>query len=193
MAISLERIKKRPDFLRVAALRRKWATLGLILQVAPNPEYAKALADDSLVGFGLSGASSTDGASTGLDSSGVVPETMVLAAGKARVGFTTSKKVGNAVARNRARRRLRAAVAEVFPRFAKPGHDYVVIGRTETITRNYSLLLQDLKTALKRVGAFVSDDPKGEQGKGSGAKSLGEKTGNSKTRHGQEAGLSAQS
>ncbi len=70
-----------------------------------------------------------------------------------RVGFTTSKKVGNAVERNRARRRLRAAVAEVFPGLAVLGTDYVVIGRRETITRPYSLLLQDLRTALKRVGA----------------------------------------
>jgi ribonuclease P protein component len=71
-----------------------------------------------------------------------------------RIGFTTSKKVGAAVARNRARRRLRAAAAEVFPAFAAPGIDYVVIGRRETLARPYSLLLQDLRTALKRVGAL---------------------------------------
>lgn len=70
-----------------------------------------------------------------------------------RVGFTTSKKVGSAVERNRARRRLRAAVAEVFPGLALPGTDYVVIGRRETLARPYSLLLQDLRTALKRLGA----------------------------------------
>jgi len=71
-----------------------------------------------------------------------------------RVGFTTSKKVGAAVERNRARRRLRAAVAEVFPALAAPGLDYVVIGRRETLVRTYSLLLQDLRTALKRVGGL---------------------------------------
>ncbi len=70
---------------------------------------------------------------------------------RARVGFTTSKKVGIAVERNRARRRLRAAVDEVFPSEASTGWDYVVIGRRETIERPYSLLLQDLRTALKRV------------------------------------------
>ena len=70
---------------------------------------------------------------------------------KTRVGFTTSKKVGIAVLRNRARRRLRAAVDEVFPDAALAGWDYVVIGRRETIERPYSLLLQDLRTALKRV------------------------------------------
>lgn len=70
---------------------------------------------------------------------------------RTRVGFTTSKKVGIAVLRNRARRRLRAAVDEVFPTQALAGWDYVVIGRRETIERPYSLLLQDLRTALKRV------------------------------------------
>jgi len=69
-----------------------------------------------------------------------------------RVGFTTSKKVGSAVERNRARRRLRAAVAEIFPESANTQNDYVVIGRRETLSRPYSLLLQDLRTALKRVG-----------------------------------------
>jgi len=71
-----------------------------------------------------------------------------------RVGFTVSKKVGNSVCRNRARRRLRAAVAEIFPDRAAPGLDYVVIGRRETLDRPYSLLLQDLATALKRLGAL---------------------------------------
>lgn len=70
---------------------------------------------------------------------------------RVRVGFTTSKKVGIAVLRNRARRRLRAVVDEVFPAQALAGWDYVVIGRRETIERPYSLLLQDLRTALKRV------------------------------------------
>ena len=69
-----------------------------------------------------------------------------------QVGFTTSKKVGSAVERNRARRRLRAAVAEIFPESASSLNDYVVIGRRETLSRPYSLLLQDLRTALKRVG-----------------------------------------
>jgi len=74
------------------------------------------------------------------------------------VGFTTSKKVGSAVERNRARRRLRAAVAEIFPDNAAIEADYVVIGRRETLSRPYSLLLQDLRTALKRV-AKSSEKP----------------------------------
>ncbi len=70
-----------------------------------------------------------------------------------RIGFTVSRKVGNAVARNRARRRLRAAVAEILPRLGQPGSDYVVIGRKATLERPYGDLLLDLTTALKRIEA----------------------------------------
>lgn len=137
--VALHRLKKRPDFLRVAGLRRKWATPGLILQAAPMPPAeapgAQAEADAPRVGFPCSGM-----------------------ADAVRVGFTCSKKVGNSVARNRARRRLKAAVDEVFPGAARPGLDYVVIGRQETVARPYSLLLQDLRTALKRVGALRSEE-----------------------------------
>src|SRR3546814_18546092 len=55
--------------------------------------------------------------------------------GPVRVGFTASRRVGNAVGRNRARRRLRAAVQAVIPSHARAGHDYVVIARAETLRR----------------------------------------------------------
>ncbi len=80
---------------------------------------------------------------------------------EARVGFTASRKVGNAVARNRAKRRLRAAVDEVMPACAAPGLDYVIIARGATLTRRYGDLLADLKTALRRVGALRSDARRG--------------------------------
>jgi ribonuclease P protein component len=83
-----------------------------------------------------------------------------------RVGFTCSKKVGNAVARNRARRRLRAAADQILPVEAAFFTDYVLIGRQETLRRPFALLLQDLRTALKRVGA--SRQPEEERGKGGG-------------------------
>ena len=70
-----------------------------------------------------------------------------------RVGFTASKRVGGAIARNRAKRRLREAVARVMPGHAKPGYDYVVIARAATLHRKFDDLLQDLETALARVGA----------------------------------------
>ena len=72
---------------------------------------------------------------------------------EAGVGFTTSKKIGNAVERNRARRRLKAAVDAVFPEFAQPHRDFVIIGRQGTLGRPWEKLLEDLKTALKRLDA----------------------------------------
>lgn len=71
-----------------------------------------------------------------------------------RVGFTASRKVGGAVARNRARRRLRAAVAEVMPAHAAPENDYVVIARAATVGRPYRALIADLETALRRLDSW---------------------------------------
>jgi ribonuclease P protein component len=69
--------------------------------------------------------------------------------GLIRVGFTCSKKVGNAVARNRARRRLREVARLVLPGAGRPGWDYVLIGRAEvTAARDFALLQEDLRRAL---------------------------------------------
>lgn len=69
-----------------------------------------------------------------------------------RVGFTCSKKIGNAVARNRAKRRLRALARAVLAGQGRQGWDYVLVGRPEaTIERDFSLLLSDLATALGRI------------------------------------------
>ncbi len=70
-----------------------------------------------------------------------------------RVGFTASRKVGNAVARNRARRRLRAAAREVMPNAARAGHDYVIVARGATLARPYRALVGDLEEAMRRLGA----------------------------------------
>ena len=71
-----------------------------------------------------------------------------------RVGFTVSRKVGNAVQRNRARRRLSAAVERVMPTHAMGGFDFVVIGRKRTLRRPFTALLADLETALRRLQAY---------------------------------------
>jgi len=69
-----------------------------------------------------------------------------------RVGFTCSKKVGNAVARNRAKRRLRAMAHAVLPERGQPGWDYVLIGRAgDTAARPMDQMLSDLRWALKKV------------------------------------------
>lgn len=68
-----------------------------------------------------------------------------------RVGFTASRKVGNAVVRNRARRRLRSAVTDVLSARAEPGFDYVLIARAGTAERTYDELLADLGKALDRA------------------------------------------
>jgi ribonuclease P protein component len=69
-----------------------------------------------------------------------------------RVGFTASKKIGNAVLRNRAKRRLRALVRDMLPSLAKPGWDYVLVARPDaTVSRDFAALRDDLRAALASV------------------------------------------
>ena len=134
VAAPLGRLKRRPDFLRVAGSGRKWVTPGLILQAA-----RRGRGDDP-----VGGPDDPKVASEAVPGAvpGAVPEAV-------RVGFTVSRKVGNAVARNRARRRLKAAAEDVLPLAAEPGCDYVTIGRSGTLTRQWPALKQDLETALQ--------------------------------------------
>ncbi|WP_449044985.1 ribonuclease P protein component [Paracoccus versutus] len=75
-----------------------------------------------------------------------------------RVGFTCSKKLGNAVMRNRAKRRLRALAREVMPGAARPGWDYVLVGRPgATVERGFAELRADLAAALSRVHGARGD------------------------------------
>lgn len=69
-----------------------------------------------------------------------------------RVGFTCSKKVGNAVARNRAKRRLREVARMILPEHGQAGWDYVLIGRAnDTAQRPFDQLQADLIQALKKI------------------------------------------
>ena len=65
-----------------------------------------------------------------------------------RMGFTATKKIGNAVIRNRAKRRLREAARTILPEFGLPGYDYVLIARDRTTARNWTELLDDTRKAL---------------------------------------------
>ncbi len=73
------------------------------------------------------------------------------AANFARVGFTVSKTVGNAVIRNRAKRRLREAVQALIPEHGKNHQDYVIIARLEIKTADYKNILADLRFCLRGI------------------------------------------
>ncbi|MEO0429587.1 MAG: ribonuclease P protein component [Pseudomonadota bacterium] len=124
-------LKKRRDFLAAARARRH-AAPGLVLQ-------ARRRTGDATPGHATSNGVASE------DMSASVPF---------RVGYTCSKKVGNAVARNRAKRRLRAAALELLPSLARPGWDYVLIGRAgATADRSFEALVGDLRDALAKVHA----------------------------------------
>jgi len=111
----VETLKKRSQFLRVAASRRKAVEPGLVLQIGPR--------------------AATEAAS------------------EPRVGFTASRKVGGAVDRNRAKRRLRTLARNIMALEAEPGRDYVLVARRAILTRPFPLLEEDLRRALKKAEA----------------------------------------
>ena len=73
-----------------------------------------------------------------------------------RVGFTVSKKVGNAVQRNRAKRRLRAAATEIIQN-PQPGRDIVLVGRKATLTRPWDSLLADVRSACVELDVLPAE------------------------------------
>lgn len=72
-----------------------------------------------------------------------------------RVGFTASRKVGSAVKRNRAKRRLRAVAAATLPLLGRRGHDYVLVAKVATLSRPYSALVADLTRAVMAANAAL--------------------------------------
>jgi ribonuclease P protein component len=108
-----QRLKRRAEFLRVAAKSRKSAMPGLVLQAHVR--------EDS---------------------------------GPARLGFTVTKKVGNAVVRNRVRRRLKEATRMLLREHPLPAVDLVLIGREGTRRRQFTALVEDLRRALARTGVL---------------------------------------
>ena len=79
------------------------------------------------------------------------------------MGFTATKKIGNAVVRNRAKRRLREAARALLPEHGLPGYDYVLIARGSTTARDWTDLLDDARKALitlsKRAASSTGHQP----------------------------------
>ena len=75
------------------------------------------------------------------------------------MGFTATKKIGNAVVRNRARRRLREAARRLVPLYGLPGVDYVFLARESTGAAPWPTLLDDMKDALLRLAAALQPTP----------------------------------
>lgn len=69
-----------------------------------------------------------------------------------RLGITVTKKIGGAVVRNRMKRRFRALARELLPEHGKPGTDYVLIGRSGGIERDFERLREELAKALRKIG-----------------------------------------
>ena len=83
-----------------------------------------------------------------------------------RFGITVTKKIGNAVVRNRMKRRFRALLRELLPELGLAGSDHVLIGREGGIERDFSLLRDELRGALSRAAAGKGDPPRRPGGKG---------------------------
>lgn len=118
----IETIKKRGDFLLVAAKGKKVVTPSLILQTLARPAEHPA------------------GTHT-------------------RYGFTVTRKMGNAVKRNRIKRRLRAAVREVAERHALAGCDYVMIPRHKALACPFGDILRDMEFAFLRISSMKDGKP----------------------------------
>jgi ribonuclease P protein component len=97
--------------------------------------------------------------------------------GPIRIGFTVTKKNGTATERNRIRRRLREVVKRVDPVSMQPHHDYVLVGRRDALSRDFTAMLDDLRAALTR-----SSNPKSSYQKASNQKTSRQETPQQTTR-----------
>jgi ribonuclease P protein component len=123
------RLKRRPEFLAVASKGRKMHMPGVIVQALRHDEPGRVARENE-------------------------QEPDKLACDqppRARIGFTATRKIGNAVTRNRARRRLREAARLVFAEHPVVGTDFVLIARKETPRRRFALLRAELLEAIGRL------------------------------------------
>lgn len=87
-----------------------------------------------------------------------------------RFGITVTKKIGNAVVRNRMKRRFRALARELLPEHGLANHDHVLIGREGGVERDFALLRKELLIALDRARSGKGDAPRGAKGGRGGGK-----------------------
>ena len=134
---SITTLKKRSEFVRIAKRGKKWVSANLIVQAMQRPF--------SCCDSHLDHESGSLEENAGSDSRTVI-----------RVGFTASKKVGNAIFRNRAKRRMRAIVRDLAPKLADPNLDYVLIARHTTPEVDYQSLESELKIALGKLPGLLA-------------------------------------
>ena len=82
------------------------------------------------------------------------------AADQVRYGITVTKRIGNAVVRNRMKRRFRALLRELLPAAGLPAHDHVLIGREGGVERDFGKLREELAMALSRAAQGKGDPPR---------------------------------
>jgi ribonuclease P protein component len=90
--------------------------------------------------------------------------------GPVRVGFTVTKKNGTATERNRIRRRLRELVKRADVIAMRPHHDYVLVGRRAALTRDFATMLDDFRTALRRLDRQPSGPASSQENPGGSRK-----------------------
>lgn len=124
--VTIETLRKRADFVRAAQKGEKWVTRNLVVQAFKRPPLKPDEIQKNKKQHG----------------------------NNIRVGFTASKKTGNAIRRNRIKRRMRAIVRDILPQAQETaaGYDIVLIGRYKAATDEFERLLRDFTTALHKLG-----------------------------------------
>jgi ribonuclease P protein component len=138
-------LRRRREFLAVAASGFKWVRPGVVIQFLPDSQRG----DDSHP-----------------DSDSIKAQTSP--SGLLRFGLTATKRIGNAVVRNRARRRLRAIAQVLLPQAPMPSGDYVLIAREGIAARTHDELCEDVRTCLRHLARLVNErdqPPKNKAGK----------------------------
>lgn len=141
---TFQTLKKRAEFQRVRGGGRATAA-GFVLE-------SKSRHQSSLTGSSAPASAASNTHDVSLSPGPETPD-------GPRFGFTITKKIGNAVVRNKIRRRLRAALIEISPLVARPDTDYVLVARRPAVGQNFASLVADLKTAFERVHATNPKSP----------------------------------